>query len=370
MVDIILSLLGYVYEDDVYLMCAQDEGYVRFPIELKERGMTDKDARDIRGELLALVIDDPSLHSLRRRGFLNTINKFWAKPNTPSKNTNKLTEEQRVKWIITQVNERTELGMKMRHAYRDMFGKDIDHMEHSSGGGRGDHYDMVIRHTDGSSVHCEEKGTDTYYVDMTIFTVPWANSVQRYNGPGKKFPSICEPYAELWYNHLVRNSEHSEEYQITSDIPSFEDYVRHDLYSTDPSTPWGKEHKIKYRNMHPDSCLNGKKESPKDYRESINPQFVFTDEMKTQLISEINPTLKDCMNEKDCWLQTSGTIDGSFNFRWWQKIEPEVVIDITMCYNTGSDLKFTCHTDKGDTFPCILRFGKGTGFSNLRFDIR
>ena len=42
-----------------------------------------------------------------------------------------------------------------------------------------------------------------------------------------------------------------------------------------------------------------------------------------------------------------------------------------MTYSKGADIYFNFYTENTDAdFKCILRFGKGTGFSNIRFDIR
>ena len=117
--------------------------------------------------------------------------------------------------------------------------------------------------------------------------------------------------------------------------------------------------------------MNGKKDSPYDYRELVNEQFDFTDMDKKILIKETQNKLDLIMEEKECWLQTTGTIDSDISFRWYNKMESPQIKDITMSWNRGADIYFNFITqEKNLDFKCILRFGKGTGFSNIRFDIR
>ena len=75
------------------------------------------------------------------------------------------------------------------------------------------------------------------------------------------------------------------------------------------------------------------------------------------------------MNEKDIWITTCGTIP-NINYRFWKHIDPENIKNIKIKYNKGADIIFECILNNGNNFECWLRWGKGCGFSNLRFDIR
>ena len=122
--------------------------------------------------------------------------------------------------------------------------------------------------------------------------------------------------------------------------------------------------------------MNGKNNSPYNYRLKVNPLFDFTEEDKKILIKETQLKLDEIMNEKDCWLQTCGTIEDKLNFKWYKKISSHKIIDIKMTsgcgkkHNINSDLYFNYIVENGNNFKCILRFGRGTGFSNIRYDIR
>jgi len=78
------------------------------------------------------------------------------------------------------------------------------------------------------------------------------------------------------------------------------------------------------------------------------------------------------MNEKDCWLQTVGMIP-NLKFKWFKHIGSPKIIKVEKKIGTlDTQFIFTTQeeTDVLKTFEAILRFGKGTGFTNIRMDIR
>lgn len=289
---------------------------------------------------------------------------------TKTKRTPKLIEEERIKFICDSVNTDTIFGKELKEQYYNKFGKNILKFE-NNGGSLKDHYDFTIIHDDGTINRCEEKGTDTYLNDLSDYTIPWINSVQRYNGPGNQF-SVGKKYAELWWKLVVSDENIKSEFNISENIPTLNEWLEKDAFQCgDPKTPYMKELKRLYREKYPGCSMNGKKLSPYDYRERVNSQFEFTDEDKEILIKESQLKLDQIMEEKQCWLQTSGVITEKLNFKWYNKIDSPNIIDINMNYSKGADLIFSFITDKSDkNFDCILRFGKGCGFSNIRFDIR
>ena len=55
----------------------------------------------------------------------------------------KKTESLRVKYLINSVNYNTDLGIKLKYSFRQIFGKKITKFV-NSGGGLKDHYDFII----------------------------------------------------------------------------------------------------------------------------------------------------------------------------------------------------------------------------------
>ena len=74
------------------------------------------------------------------------------------------------------------------------------------------------------------------------------------------------------------------------------------------------------------------------------------------------------MNQKDVWLQTTGTIDGPFSFKWFDKIEPKKIVDVELVKN--KDIEFIFKLEDNTSFTGIMRWGKGCGFSCFRIDFK
>lgn len=302
-----------------------------------------------------------------KRIVFNVIKKLSG-PKIDGRHTAKIDESKRVKWICDNINNNTELGLKIKTKYTELFKKDISNVIFKGTNGR--HYDILITNTDGSLKKCEEKGSKKYRKIETM-KKPWENSVQIYNGPGNKF-SIGRKYARFWYDNVVCDTAIKEKYNIEYTIPTFEDWET-DAYSCgDPKTQYGRALKKTYREIHPNSSLGGKGNSSYDYRLNVNNKFIlaFSDKEKKTMINEIQEKMNAILVEKECWLQTTGEIDQDFNFKWYNKIEVPVIQDITILYKKGSDITFNITTDSPFIMKGIIRFGKGTGFSNIRVDIK
>jgi hypothetical protein len=285
------------------------------------------------------------------------------------RHTAKKDEDIRVEWICEQINTKSLIGIKICDDYLKMFNKCILYVEKK--GSNREHFDIYIYLTDGTTHKCEEKGTNTYIEDIKTFEIPWENSVQRFNGPGNKF-SVGIKYAKLWYDLVICDKEICKKYGIDEQlIPTKDEWMEKDAFKCgDPTSKYGITLKQNHRSLYGGS-MNGKGKSTCDYREIVNSQFIFTEADKQILLKETQTILDNIMTEKECWLQTSGVINGGFSWKWYGKIESPQIIDITMSWNKGADIYFNFISD--DTkynFKSILRFGKGTGFSNIRFDIR
>tara|TARA_Y100001958_G_scaffold157567_1_gene152988 strand:+ start:700 stop:1881 length:1182 start_codon:yes stop_codon:yes gene_type:complete len=286
--------------------------------------------------------------------------------NGGKKSGNGSDESDRLKWITEQINNDTDFGIKFKKDYKKFYNKSIKKIDII--GGRQKHYDFIIHHTDGTQYKCEEKGTkDNYNLDKS--KTPWEKSVQRLNGNLKDF-CIAEIYAKVWYNNVVCSDKINKLIGNTSDIPSFDDWYNNDCCPQgDPKTKWGIENKINYTNKY-NGSLTGKNGGI-DGRELIIDELKkkFTYEIKGFLIKQIQEKINEIMNEKDIWITTCGKFP-NINYRFWNHIEPETIKNIKIKYNKGADVIFECIVEKGNNFECWLRWGKGCGFSNLRFDIR
>ena len=259
----------------------------------------------------------------------------------------------------------TELGELMKYEYNTKTGLEILTVEKK--GGNNEHYDILIHHTNKTFAKCEEKGTIKYYENIDDTTKPYENSVEFYNGPAEKF-SIAPKYLKLWYNINVNNSEITSKYNLPPP-PPFEEWLTGGPYCmVDPKSDYSKTLKINYRSIYPEKSMNSSGHDEIDYREGPNNAFDITDEEKNTLIKEVQNIYNDVMNEKDVWLQTTGTIDGDFSFKWFNKIEPKKIVGVELLKK--KDIEFKFNFEDNTYITGIMRWGKGCGFSCFRLDLK
>lgn len=310
--------------------------------------------------------------SLKFKIKINYINKI------NQNETNSQRENKRVKWIIESINNNTDIGKEIREKYYELWGKKIKSVKKTNL--RNKHYDIKIIHEDGSVAHCEEKGTNTKR-NINELSRPWDNAVQIYNGPAKQFIEFVDPYIDLWYKDIICDKDFREKYDILEEIPTINEWKKYDLFIQDnPKTKFGIEMKNKFRNKNGKrSSLNGTacNFDKEDYRQRVIPKYIEifknSEELKIKTKKLIQEKLNNVLEEKDCWLQTTG-IEPNINFKWYKKTESPKITSIKID-DTKKDIVFVCDIEKNKNknikkIECILRFGKGCGFSNLRCDIK
>lgn len=325
----------------------------------------------IDGLNLMKVIENNNKH---RIGINNIIDmRIKGINNQGTRSGNGSDESQRLEWIKKQINNDTEWGQGFKKDYQDFYNKEIKEIKNT--GTRKKHYDFLIIHTDGTSIRCEEKGNKGKY-DLDLSETPWQKAVQRVNGNPKDF-NICRIFAKLWYDTIIYSEHINSMIGNILPIPSFDEWYKGDCCTQgNPKTEWGMQNKTnvkeKWKDGNKSISLNKRNGVPIDGRALIIDGFKgsFTNDVKENLLQEIHTKLNYFMNEKDIWITTCGQVP-NINYRFWNKFEPEKIEDIVIKYNKGSDIIFSCITeDKKNNFECYLRWGKGCGFSNLRFDIR
>lgn len=268
--------------------------------------------------------------------------------------------------ILKNIEEKTNLGNKMRENYESLFEKTIDTVEKV--GSNRDHYDLLIKHTDGTENQCEVKSTQKI-IKIHKDTVPWCYSCQCRNIPGKQL-SISEKYSKHAHENIFQKVNWSDLYDVHSPLLTA-DELKEEFYRINPKTPFLQELKKISR----EKPLNGRKGGA-DLRKLCNPTFVFTDEDKATFIEEVQPMMNENFNEKHCFLQTSGDPKepSTFEFMWKRKIEPPTIVDVEII-TEKSDIEFVFKTSPD--WKCQydwkpkgkLRWGKGCLIANLRLDI-
>ena len=316
------------------------------------------------------LIKEYELANKNRKGVKNYIDMLLRSIENKGKKAGAFTDEStRINLIKDAICEKTELGVKMMEDYYCKFGKQIDRVDVA--GGKQDHYDLLIYHTDGTTKKCEEKGTKYYCAKIDSTTPPHEHSVQIYNGPAKYF-SISRKYLECWYSCNVDNQIIKDEFSLP-ETPNFEDWLEGGPNCMlDPTSNYSKTLKKNYREKYgPKTSMNAfSQDNPIDYRIKPNEKFTLDDLDKALLIKEVQERYNNVLNEKQVWLQTTGTPDknGKFSFCWYPAIAPKVIKDVVLQKKKDIQFKFIFEDDS--SFIGIMRWGKGCGFSCFRMDFK
>lgn len=299
-------------------------------------------------------------------GFIHLKGGNPVRNKIDGRHTSKRDEDIRIHWICEEnLNDYSELGIRMKEEYYDKFNKVILYVEKR--GGNNIHYDILIHHTDGSKARCEEKGTRNYREVINENTSPHENSVEFYNGPAEKF-SISKKYLKLWYDLIVNDSDINLKYNLP-DPPSFEEWLVGGPYCMiDPKSDYSIKTKMNYREKYPKKSMNGCGHDEIDYRIRVNDSFEINDGEKSILIEEVQRIYNDVMEQKDVWLQTTGKIDGPFSFKWFDKIPSQKIVSVDLLKK--KDIEFIFKLEDGSSFTGIMRWGKGCGFSCFRMDFK
>ena len=89
---------------------------------------------------------------------------------------------------------------------------------------------------------------------------------------------------------------------------------------------------------------------------------------------EILEIAKKILEHKDAWLEINGNVDSNcdipFTFKWTKKLTISQIFSITIDEETKSDFTGKIESDLDYPIKFIIRWGKGTGFSNLRMDLK
>lgn len=273
-------------------------------------------------------------------------------------------ESVRIKKIGAYMNENTDVGRKIKDAYFSKFGKKIINV--SLAGSNRDHYDIVIHNDDGTEMRVEEKHSEKV-LDKNM--VPWKYSVQVLNGVGNHY-EVGRKYARIFYDTIISQLNWRDllKCEDVPDVPSYEEWVKDAFRCGDPKTPFVKKLKTLCREIYgPKSSFTGQN-GTLDVR-SIFPEFELNESETTQFLLEINAKLQEVMSQKDCFLQTKGNIEGDdFEFVWRERVECPEFTKIQI--RREKDIFIDLHNVNGDKFTGILRWGKGCGFTNIRFDVR
>ena len=337
----------------------------------KEGGLT-KYSTLRKADLIKLLEENETLPKLDKKGEKGGKGETPHQKSTARTRENaKSNEDKDIEKIISMLNDpENQHGLKMKKDFHKKFGKTIlsARRKVSAGkkgkksGDRSTHYDFQIETEDGF-FNVEHKGSQKYApIDTT--QPPWKGGVQFYNGGMEKYRFALK-YAEEWYNMYIGSGLLKMRYNLNAPIPSLKDWLKKDAkVQGNPGTEFGVELKNTYRGLNPGCSLTAERDEFVNY-------FIekCTTEDHEMLKEDILPIVKSSLAEKHYWLQIAGDLEsGKFHAAWSKQLVVSDIKKIEIEKRSDIWINISCTNDFN--FRCILRFGKGSGFSNIRIDFR
>lgn len=286
----------------------------------------------------------------------------------------KSNEEADLAQIISKLNNQEiptkigqfEDGTRILRAYRS-----------NGSGGRKVHHDFCIdvENIDGTiqtGLRVEHKGSNIKKpVDPT-----GRLGVQFHNG--SPLFGIIRTFLTAWYNYWIISGRLTEKYNIQSPIPTLETWLKSDaIVQGNPSTSYGKE--LKRLAQEYNRLIDPKKLSLFVERDEFMENRVFNQEMVTnehleELKQYVLETANKCLQEKDLWFQIAGNIHGEesdFYHLWTPKYPViESIENVVVAIDGKKNPEFVFECTGGMKICGTMRWGKGQGFSNFRFDLK
>ena len=298
-----------------------------------------------------------------------------------SRSQTKTNEDADIDRIMLRINEQTENPTKLSELCD---GRRIVKAYRLAGSGnRKIHYDFCVdvENPDGSiqtGMRVEHKGSnDKKPIDPTRRL-----GVQFHNGSPKL--SVMMTYLSLWYTYWISSGRLTDKYGIQSPVPTLDEWVKRDaMVQGDPKTPYGVELKRLSRERNgPKSSLTEERD---EFMENIFKQEMVTTEDLEELKKHVIETANNCLQEKDLWLQIAGDIHGDesdFYHLWMPKMAMiEAIENVEIKLESKKNVEFVLECRSQNTEDVlqptsfmkivgIMRWGKGQGFSNFRFDLK
>ena len=247
---------------------------------------------------------------------------------------------------------------KLMIQFEEKFDKRITDATHKGCGGRGKHYDFMIK-VNNVWKTVEHKGSKKT-TQLNNKVRPWKNSVQMLQ-KSNEF-SILKKYARMFYTIALPTLINK--LNIKASKPSLDKWMKGVLaQSGKQQGEFVTEIYNKY-DQHKSQLNNLKKEFTKIFQSSIN------NEDKKLLLTEANKHLKNAFDAKNYWLQVHGVDDMNHRqFRWFNKITHEPFTAIAVKNPPDADVKLVLYRrENSPPMEAKIRWGGRQCVRNLRID--
>lgn len=291
-----------------------------------------------------------------RKGVKNLIDSLL---NPKKKNGSR--EDGEIKYIVESLNTNNELGKKLKLPYFETFGKKIVSARKTSGRSKHNDFEILLKGEE-EWKRIEHKGCRKLK-NIDEHCKPWGDSCQFYNGDPKPF-NICKKYARVFWNNLIKSGILTQKYDIKSDIPKFNTWLKDAFRQGKPLTKFVKELREKSIETNGTASLF-------EERKTFNKIFVENIDEKDlkSMIRQIQPIYDNVMKNKDYWLKINGDIYKEFRFKWFEQKNIPKILKIEIIKNKLDPI-FKCICDDDTSFIAHLRWGYNQGITNIRLDLK
>ena len=291
------------------------------------------------------------------------INKQGVTKKVDGKKKNGEKERKRLIDIVQHMKDDTVNGSNLKRKFFEVFGTPIQDIRLT--GGRSHHFDIEIL-VDDVWKKVEVKSSDTLKT-INAHKKPWHMGVQFANIGGDKV-AIGLAYAQHFFYNIIPDISR----KCNLIIPSYDDWKKEAFRQ-------GKNSRlefVKYLRY----CHGGSRYLS-DIRKKSFMTFEITDDISTQTVSEIQRKVRELMNDKHFWLQTTGKLDtDDIECKWDAVDHDSFEFDTIEVHKTRTTKKgkiiqnpnLIVHFLKGDVkkFEGILRWGYGQCLNNIRLDLK
>lgn len=297
-------------------------------------------------------------HSRNNR---ETVKKLVDKLLNPKKK-NGSREDEEIKYIVESINIDNDFGKQLKKIFFEKYGKKIVSARKTSGRSKHNDFEILIEGYE-EWKRIEHKGCRKLK-NIEDDCKPWVDSCQFYNGDPKPF-NICKKYARVFWNHLIKSGILTKKYDIKSDIPKFNTWLKDAFRQGLPLTNFVKELREKSLEQNGTASLF-------EERKNFNKVFVenhINDKDLKSMIKQIQPIYENVMKNKDYWLKINGDIYKEYRFKWFEQKTIPKIMKIEIIENK-LDPKFKCICEDDSSFNVHLRWGYNQCITNIRLDFK
>lgn len=292
-----------------------------------------------------------------RKGVKNLVDRLLN-----PKKKNGAREDEEIKYIVESINTDNDLGKQLKKAFFEKYEKNIISAKKTSGRSKHNDFEILLE-GEKEWKRIEHKGCRKYK-NIEDDCKPWDDSCQFYNGDPKPF-DICKEYARLWWNHFIKSGDLKKTYDIETDNPNYNTWLKDAFRQGKPMTNYVKELREK-------SVKKNGTASLFDERKKFNKTFVenhINEKDIKSMIKQIQPIYENAMKNKDYWLKINGDIHKKFKFKWFEQKNIPNIVKIEIIENK-LDPMFKCICDDNTHFTAHLRWGYNQGITNIRLDLK